>query len=129
MACGDAGYLEEEVIDERESTRPWPRQWALAFEAEPTGVAPRHLARTVTGMERDAPWLDDDQDWSIFEVSAASLRPGWWCHTQERMAFVAICGVTVLMTGRGRVVFVDLADGRTLALDETASVIVRRRTP
>jgi hypothetical protein len=79
-------------------------------------------------VERDAPWLTEDQDWSICEEPASMLRPGWWCHTQEQMAFVAICGVTLLPTGRGRIVFVDLADGRTLALDENAAVFVRKRT-
>lgn len=78
-------------------------------------------------MERDAPWLDEDHEWSISEEPAAALRPGWWCHTQEQMAFVLIQGVTLLPSGRGRVAFVDLADGRTLALDESATVFVRRR--
>ena len=82
-------------------------------------------ANTVAGVE-NAPWIDDEENWEITEAQAHELRPGWWCHAQDQMRFVEVRGVTLVPGTRSRMVFADLADGRTLALDEHASVWVRR---
>jgi hypothetical protein len=79
-------------------------------------------------MERQAPWLDDEDSWRISEEVASALRPGWWCHTREQMSFVEIKCVTQIPTSQGKTVFVDLTDGRTLALDETTTVFVRKQS-
>jgi hypothetical protein len=92
-----------------------------------SGVAVAVAARTVVAMILEAPWLEDDEEWETTEATVAELRPGWYCHTQEHTGFVRVCSITILPSTRGRMVFVDLADGRTLALEETTSVFVRRR--
>ncbi len=74
----------------------------------------------------NAPWIDNEENWEIVEVEAGALRPGWWCHAQDQMRFVAVFSVAMVQGSRTRMVFADLSDGRTLALDEHAMVWVRR---
>jgi hypothetical protein len=71
--------------------------------------------------------MDDDDGWETTEEVVSMLRPGWYCHTQEHARFVKVCAVTILPSTRGRVVFADLADGRTLAMEENTLVFVRRQ--
>ncbi len=73
-----------------------------------------------------APWLSAEDTWETIEAHAVELRPGWWCHASDQMRFVRVERVTLLPSQRGRVAFIDLADGRTLALDEQATVWARR---
>jgi hypothetical protein len=74
----------------------------------------------------NAPWLSAEDSWETVEAHAAELRPGWWCHAVDQMRFVRVSAVTLLPSQRGRAVFVDLDDGRTLALDEQSVIWVRR---
>lgn len=72
----------------------------------------------------EAPWLDDPAAWSIRQVSASTLRPGSYCFAPSRHAFVRVVACTQLR-GQEPLVFVDLADGRTLSLAAADEVFVR----
>lgn len=73
---------------------------------------------------RDAPWLEDAESWSTFSTPAKTLRPGMFCFVPSRQCFLRIAAVTHL-TGDEPLVFVDLSDGRTLALHPAEPVYVR----
>jgi hypothetical protein len=72
------------------------------------------------------PWAGTEEGWTIQEVEACLVRPGWWFYASEAVRFVEVTHVTLTTVGRGRTVFADLADGRTLALGDRAMVLVRR---
>jgi hypothetical protein len=72
------------------------------------------------------PWAGAEEGWTIQEVEARLVRPGWWFYAAEAVRFVEVTHVTMTTVGRGRTVFADLADGRTLALGDRAMVLVRR---
>lgn len=72
----------------------------------------------------DAPWLADPDGWSIRQLPAGELRPGVFCFMPSQQQFIPVAACT-LLRGEKPLVFVDLANGRTLSLPVSEPVFVR----
>lgn len=76
--------------------------------------------------EYSAPWVHDPGRYDVRSVAAREVRPGWWIFVKEERRFMAVVSVSVL---HRRVVFIDLADGSTLALEGDVELYARSDTP
>lgn len=71
-----------------------------------------------------APWLLEPSVWSIREILASDVRPGMFCFVPSQQEFVEVASCT-LMRAQTHVVFIDLANGKTLQFPTTDEVFVR----
>lgn len=94
---------------------------AASPDAGHDGAAAEPAAAAVT-----APWVARPDAFSITAATFAEVRPGWFCFMRDTQAFIAVTAVTVLSARGGKVVFIDLADGRTLSGGPSDDVFVRR---
>lgn len=74
----------------------------------------------------NVPWVENPDDYPIREVRVSMVRPGMYCFLPNSHEFAEVVAVTHLRSATA-VVFLDLANGRTLSLTSTDVVFVRQQ--
>lgn len=74
----------------------------------------------------NVPWVENPDDYPIREVRVSAVRPGMYCFLPNSQEFNEVVAVTHLRSGAA-LVFLDLANGRTLSLAAADLVFVRQQ--
>lgn len=96
-------------------------------DSGPDASRPEPDTATVPELPVDAPWLTESRGWSIIEVLASELRADVFVYSELSQAFRRVVRVSITGAGGQRMVYCDLADGRTLRFDPDAQVVARQR--
>lgn len=78
----------------------------------------------MTERDDTAPWLSEDENWSISREVVENVRPGMYIYQNGTQAFVKVVACTILRNPD--LAFLDTIDGKTVGLPFGESVFVRR---